>query len=79
MCLVVATLLALVCFLSISVTVVWRKVIQIDLIEAEKDLLRQIAGDTYRPDREREQRILYTASSTYDDDAESPPPYDGYH
>jgi len=44
-----ATVLSIISLILIIVTIVWRKYIEIQRYEAEKELLRQISDDNYKP------------------------------
>ena len=70
--------MAVVSVLLIIVTFVWKKAIDMEAVQAEKDLLAELAGDNYRP------RDWYSIAQRSRQHAESeddrlgePPPYDG--
>jgi len=44
-----ATFLALVCLILVVATLIWKKLIEMQLADAERDLLKQLSDDSYQP------------------------------
>ena len=68
---------SIVCLVTIVVTLIWKKSIEVELIEEEKLLIRQLNSDTFRPIWAP--TPLLRASPPQDDEQDSlpPPPYNG--
>jgi protein-S-isoprenylcysteine O-methyltransferase Ste14 len=68
-----ATFLAIVCLLSVIITLIWRKMIEMRLVENEKDLLKQLTDDNYRPGWHR--IVMAPFTPPVNDQIPEPPPY----
>ncbi len=60
------------------ISLIWKKFIEIKLIEEEKELYRQLNEDNYTPNWNKIIRIPRTNDDD-DDDSSEPPPYNYYN
>jgi hypothetical protein len=71
-----ATFLAFVCLFLIIGTLIWKKLIEMRLVDAEKDLLKQLSDDSYQPGWHK--IVIAPRSPLVNDTVGQPPPYDYY-
>jgi len=72
--LLIATILAAICLILIFISLIWKKFIELKLIEEEKELYRQLTDESYIPSWHRAIPVP-RASSTDDERFGEPPPY----
>ncbi len=75
---ILATIISIICLMLIIASLLWKKFIEMKLIEDEKELYRQLNEDNYTPGWNKVIRIPRTESS-YDDNLGEPPPYNPYY
>ena len=59
------------------VTLIWRKTIEVELIEEEKLLIRQLDNDSFRPIWAPTPLVRATPPQDEEQDSLPPPPYNG--
>jgi len=70
----VATVLSVIILILIIITIIWRKYIEMQRLEAEKELLRQISDENYRPGWYKI-KLAPTPKTTFPT-SDTPPPYE---
>jgi hypothetical protein len=81
--LILANFFASLLFLSTIVTLVWRKIIETQYIQEQKELVRQLAMDNYRPTSWDQMAVKSRTKRSMDeptdsDQTSSLPPYDSF-
>ncbi|CAF1186964.1 unnamed protein product [Rotaria magnacalcarata] len=69
-----ASVLALICLVLVIITVIWKKMIETKLKQAEKDLLKQLSNDGYQHGWHR--IVIAPFTPQVDDQNCRPPPYE---
>lgn len=67
------TFLSFICVVLIAIILIWQKLITIRLIQAEKDLLKQMSEDGFQPGW---YRMVMAPQTPTANDQSAPPPYD---
>jgi protein-S-isoprenylcysteine O-methyltransferase Ste14 len=66
--------LAIICLLLIVATLIWKQFIEVRLVAEERDLLRQLSDENYRPGWHKVVMVP-RGKSAVDDALGEPPPY----
>jgi len=69
-----ATCLAIFCLILVIATLIWKKMIDMRLSEIEKDFLKQITDDNYRPGWHK--IVIAPRTPSTSDPINEPPPYE---
>jgi len=69
-----ATFLAIVSLILVTATLIWKKMIEMRLMEAEKDLLKQLSDDSYQPGWHK--IVMAPRTPLSNDHIGEPPPYE---
>ncbi|CAF3394996.1 unnamed protein product [Rotaria sp. Silwood1] len=69
-----ASCLAIICLILVILTLIWKKMIQIQLKQSEKDLLQQLSNDAYQPGWHK--TVIAPRTPTTNDQLGQPPPYE---
>ena len=62
--------MAIICLILVISTLIWKKVIETRLIQAEKELFKQLSDDSYRPGWHKIPMVTRPSSTN------EPPPYE---
>jgi hypothetical protein len=66
--------LAIVCLISVVATLIWKKMIEMRLMEVEKDFLKQLSDDSYQPGWHK--IVMAPRTPGTNDEKGQPPPYE---
>jgi hypothetical protein len=71
---VLATFLAIICLILVVATLIWKKLIEMRSVEAERDLLKQLSDDSYKPGWHK--IVMAPRTPLTNDPIDEPPPYE---
>ena len=69
-----ATFLAIICLILVITTLIWKKMIEMRLMEAERDLLKRLSEDNFQPGWHR--IVMAPRTTASNDQIPDPPPYE---